>query len=39
MGLVYRARDTRLLIITLADERAIRPAVLFNRPSLLETPD
>jgi Tol biopolymer transport system component len=32
------APDGRFLMIMLADERAVRPAVLFNWPSLLETP-
>jgi Tol biopolymer transport system component len=31
------ANDGRFLMITLADERAIRPTVLFNWPSLLES--
>ncbi len=31
------SNDGRFLMITLADERAIRPTVLFNWPSLLET--
>lgn len=32
------SNDGRFLMITLADERAMRPTVLFNWPSLLETP-
>ena len=37
VGIAHTAPDGRFLMIMLADERAVRPTVLFNWPSLSES--